>query len=82
MNNNILIAFIVLLILFSLYLIGRNEIPGAGTINRIISNKVTTPSTVNINLDSGFDNFKDHSKLNFDKLHCELYEEKSKHSSI
>jgi hypothetical protein len=58
-------------------LIGRTTGKGEAIEETIVS-KVSAPSPVNINLDSGFNNFREHSTLTFDKLHCELYEEKSR----
>jgi hypothetical protein len=77
MKNYILIGLVSILILFSLYLIGRTTGKGEAIEETIVS-KVSAPSPVNINLDSGFNNFREHSTLTFDKLHCELYEEKSR----
>lgn len=69
--NRLIIAFVLALILFSLYLIGKSQSRGGVISDRQVSTtKVSTPSSVNIDLDSRFNDFKDYGKLTFDKLHC------------
>ena len=69
--NRVIIAIVLALILFSLYLIGKSH--GRGGVisdSQTSTTKVSTPSSVNIDLDSRFNDFKDYGKLTFDKLHC------------
>ena len=82
MNNNILIGLIVALVLFSVYLVARNELQPASSVKNVIVNKINTVTGAHINLDSTFNNFKNNSALKFDTLHCELYDEKSTLVSI
>lgn len=77
MRNIVVSVVISLIILFSLFLIAQDQIRGPKSTKEITVSKSSVPTPVNINLDSNFNNFKDQSKLTFDKLHCELYEEKS-----
>lgn len=75
--NKIIIGSFLALILFSLYLIASNSTKPGETSRRVIAtSKVSGPSPVNIDLDSSFNNFKNFSTLTYNRLHCELYEEK------
>ena len=60
----------------------KSELSPQVTFKKTETIKTTKPVSVNIDLDSKFNNFKSHTGLTFEILPCQLYEELSKYTYI
>lgn len=70
----VLAGAVSLLILLSLVVIYLSELSPKDTFKDKVSSRTVTPPSVNIDLDSKFNNFKNHTSLTLDTLPCSLYE--------